>query len=216
MQQRKIVLAEIDFTYKRLIRQYLEKKNFQVISTVSGFEVCKTIKDQQPDLLILSEELAGISGQEVLRIMGKENSLIPIIYLQGNGKSRCIASPKEAIVTLNRPVDLTELDARMKELLPDTSSLDSKTNDLFIDTKKKQAFLGNQDINLSDEEFNLLLFLAKNSGRVFSKQTIFNLAWGCSYTNDCEIVNLCIGSLSQKIKAYLQHYGDSRENGGSI
>jgi two-component system alkaline phosphatase synthesis response regulator PhoP len=159
-----------------------------------------------PDLVILALEnpLAASPIIEAIRELRRERP-IPILALISKdtlNKGTDILFAIDDFVI--EPSGLEEIALRVKKLLKETYAVDGKdvirNNDLAIDLARREATLAGKTLDLTFTEYGLLVFLAANSGRVFSREALLNKIWGYDYYGGDRTVDVHIRRLRAKIE----------------
>jgi two-component system response regulator MtrA len=154
--------------------------------------------------------LPGIDGIEVCRLIRKE-SMVPIVMLSAKGETQDIVRGLEAGADdyMQKPFrDKAELVARIRTRLRRTNSDVTgllTIGDLTIDVTAHEVRRGTSVIQLTRLEFDLLVALAKDPGRVFSRDTLLSEVWGYRQTTDTRLVNVHVQRLRSKIEHDAEH-----------
>lgn len=183
MIQKRIMVIDDEKDIVDLISYNLELEKFAVIKAYDGESALEMLESVKPDLIILDLMLPVIRGLEVCRLIRKnpETESIPIIMLtaRGDDMDRIIGFEMGADDYIVKPFNLKELIARIRAVLrrAETISATDKTSilkykDLKIDYKTFEVTLNEKKINLSPKALKILHFLAKNPGRVYSREQI--------------------------------------------
>ena len=205
----KILIVEDEDTLLEVLRYNLDKEGYNVITAVDGIQALDSARSESPDLIILDIMLPKLDGFEVCRILRKDMT-VPIIMLTAKGEEidRVIGLELGADDYMVKPFSMRELKARIKAILrraaaqsepqsPDVLKLD----DLTIDPGKRKVTLGESVIALNPKEFDLLAFLVRNKGRVFSREYLLERVWGYDYIGDTRTVDVHIRRLREKIES---------------
>jgi phosphate regulon transcriptional regulator PhoB len=189
MIQKRIMVIDDEKDIVDLISYNLELEKFAVIKAYDGESALEMLESVKPDLIILDLMLPVIRGLEVCRLIRKnpETESIPIIMLtaRGDDMDRIIGFEMGADDYIVKPFNLKELIARIRAVLrrAETISATDKTSilkykDLKIDYKTFEVTLNEKKVNLSPKALKILHFLAKNPGRVYSREQILYYIWG--------------------------------------
>ncbi len=215
MSSRKILVVEDDATLLDVLRYNLEKEGYQVVTAADGAEALESARSHRPDLIILDIMLPGLSGFEVCRILRKEMT-IPILMLTAKTEEvdKIVGLEIGADDYMTKPFSMRELLARIRAMLrraeigrlePAGDQARLKAGDLEIDLARHQVFLGGIKTELSPKEFDLLAFLARHRGFVFSREQLLEKVWGYDYTGDARTVDVHVRWLRQKIESDPAH-----------
>ena len=181
-----LFIVEDEMPIVTLLKYNLEKEGHKVNYALNGEDAIRSIKDQNPDLILLDWMLPDISGIEVCRNLKRINLLknIPIIMLTAKGeeedKLKGFKTGADDYVT--KPFSQKELIARVNALLkrakPNAVEDVVIFEDLKVDRAQKRVFRGEKEVELGPTEFKLIDFLIKNPNRVYSREQILNNVWG--------------------------------------
>ncbi len=175
-----------------------------------GDEVLEVFRNNPPDLVLLDVMLPGLDGIEVCRLIRAE-SMVPIIMLSAKGDAYDVVKGLEAgaddymVKPFRHP---SELVARIRTRLRRTNAdiLGLLTlGDLAIDVQAHQVSRGGKGIALTRLEFDLLVALAKEPGRVFTRDALLSEVWGYKHSTDTRLVNVHVQRLRSKIEHDSEH-----------
>ena len=170
-----------------------------------GDEVLELFRNNPPDLVLFDVMLPGIDGIEVCKLIRAE-SMVPIIMLTAKGDTHDVVLGLEAgaddymVKPFRHP---SELIARIKTRLRRTNSDIAgllAISDLSIDVQAHHVLRGNKVISLTRLEFDLLVALAKEPGRVFTRDALLSEVWGYRHSTDTRLVNVHVQRLRSKIE----------------
>lgn len=209
---KKILIVEDDVSIAQLQKDYLEIEGFEVKICYDGVEGLNTLKTSEFDLLILDVMLPKIDGFTILRSIREEKD-IPVLMVSAKkediDKIKGLSLGADDYIT--KPFNPSELVARVKshirnyERIKNKFKSSTKSSTLIIrglEIKKdcRQVFVNGVEINLAQKEFDLLLYLAENPNRVFSKGELFEKIWGYDALSDTATVTVHIGRVREKIE----------------
>ncbi|MCH3949850.1 MAG: response regulator transcription factor [Acidaminococcus sp.] len=206
-----ILIIEDDKGIAELERDYLEANGFAVEMAFNGTEGRKKALHENVDLVLLDIMLPGVDGFQLCReIRAAKN--IPILLVSARqeevDKIRGLGLGADDYIV--KPFSPNELVARVKGHLTRYDQLTQRESarhdvlrfgDLVIDEASHQVFLGKKEVTLANKEFELLLFLAKNPGIVFSKDTLFERVWGSDAIGETATVSVHVNRIREKIEA---------------
>jgi len=188
----------------------LTSSGFDVDLVSRGDEALEVFRNNPPDLVLLDVMLPGIDGIEVCRLIRKE-SMVPIVMLSAKGETQDIVRGLEAGADdyMQKPFrDKAELVARIRTRLRRTHSDVTgllTIGDLTIDVTAHEVRRGATVIQLTRLEFDLLVALAKDPGRVFTRDALLSEVWGYRQTTDTRLVNVHVQRLRSKIEHDAEH-----------
>jgi two-component system response regulator MtrA len=199
-----IMVVDDDQDLAEMLGIVLTGAGYEVDLVNRGDEVMPVFKAQNPDLVLLDVMLPGLNGVEVCKLI-RENSMVPIVMLSAKGDKQDIVAGLEAGADdyMVKPFEPSELVARMKVRL--RRSIVEVNSELFIgnlkiDQIQHSIIRDGQVIALTRLEFDLLVALAKEPGRVFTREALLSEVWGYRPATDTRLVNVHIQRLRSKIE----------------
>jgi DNA-binding response OmpR family regulator len=219
MEGKRILVVEDDKTLLDVLKYNLAKEGYGVLAAVDGVQALELARSERPDLIILDIMLPKLDGFEVCRILRKEMT-VPILMLTARVEEidKVLGLEIGADDYMTKPFSLRELLARVRAMLRRTEMLKEKTSfeeeavppmikvgNLVVDLARHQVSLGDSILDLSPKEFELLVFLAKNRGRAFTRDYLLEKVWGYDYTGDTRTVDVHIRWLRRKLEADPAH-----------
>ena len=170
-----------------------------------GDEVLDVFRNNPPDLVLLDVMLPGLDGIEVCRLLRAE-SMVPIIMLTAKGDSHDVVGGLEAgaddymVKPFRHPSELiARIRTRLRRTNVDVAGL-LTIGDLAIDVQAHQVLRAGKQILLTRLEFDLLVALAKEPGRVFTRDALLSEVWGYRHSTDTRLVNVHVQRLRSKIE----------------
>ncbi len=170
-----------------------------------GDEVLDVFRNNPPDLVLLDVMLPGLDGIEVCRLLRAE-SMVPIIMLTAKGDSHDVVRGLEAgaddymVKPFRHPSELiARIRTRLRRTNVDIAGL-LTIGDLAIDVQAHQVLRAGKQILLTRLEFDLLVALAKEPGRVFTRDGLLSEVWGYRHSTDTRLVNVHVQRLRSKIE----------------
>ncbi len=186
---RKILIVDDEKDIVDLVAYNLEKEGYEILKAFDGEEALALVRTRRPDLVVLDLMLPGIQGLEVCRRLRWDpaTAQVPIIMLTAKGDEvdRVLGLEIGADDYVTKPFSVKELTARIRAVLRRLESRPAvgaeETLDvggLKIDERSYEVFVNGRKVDLSPTEFRLLRFLARNPGRVYSREQILDQVWG--------------------------------------
>jgi two-component system response regulator MtrA len=170
-----------------------------------GDEVMDVFRNNPPDLVLLDVMLPGLDGIEVCRLIRAE-SMVPIVMLSAKGDTQDVVKGLEAgaddymVKPFRHPSELiARIRTRLRRTNADVSGL-LTIGDLAIDVQAHQITRSGKQIALTRLEFDLLVALAKEPGRVFTRDALLSEVWGYRHSTDTRLVNVHVQRLRSKIE----------------
>jgi two-component system response regulator MtrA len=175
-----------------------------------GDEVMDVFRNNPPDLVLLDVMLPGLDGIEVCKLIRAE-SMVPIVMLSAKGDTQDVVKGLEAgaddymVKPFRHPSELVaRIRTRLRRTNADVSGL-LTIGDLAIDVQAHQVARGGKQIALTRLEFDLLVALAKEPGRVFTRDALLSEVWGYRHSTDTRLVNVHVQRLRSKIEHDAEH-----------
>lgn len=207
---KRILIIEDEESIAELERDYLEINGFYVeIETRGDLGIKRALRGDY-DLVILDVMLPGMSGFEVCRLLRAEKK-IPLLMVSAKrediDKIRGLGLGADDYIT--KPFSPGELVARVKAHISRYERLtepvaskrhDLKIRGLVIDTYARRVYINGKEVTLTAKEYALLLFLASNPDRVFSKDDLFEKVWGLDSLGDLATLTVHIRNIRGKIE----------------
>ena len=203
-----ILLVDDEPSIVQLARMYLERDGFRILAVPDGPSALDAVQSHKPALVVLDVMLPGFDGLEVCRRMRSVGNDTPIIMLTARDEDvdKIIGLELGADDYLTKPFNPRELLARVKAILR-RSEAGQKTGgkllhrgDLTIDLGSREASLSDQQLHLRAQEFDLLLTLAGQPGRVFTREQLLEMAWGFEFYGQTRTVDVHIAHLRKKLE----------------
>ena len=217
MADNKVLIVEDDANLLETLKYSLHKEGYDVVMASDGEQAVAITRRERPDLVILDIMLPKINGFEVCRILRKEMT-VPILMLtaKADEMDKIVGLEIGADDYMTKPFSMRELLARVMAMLRRTKMAEAlpagepalfKIGNLEVDIARHRASLSGATLELSPKEFDLLAFLVKNRGLVFSREQLLEKVWGYDYAGDSRTVDVHIRWLRQKIEADPSHPG---------
>jgi len=209
--QFRILVADDEQKIREVTRMYLEKEGFAVGEAADGQEALDCLAAGKWDLLVLDLMMPKRNGWEVCREVRKTSDM-PVIMLTAREAEidRVLGLELGADDYVVKPFSPRELVARVKAVLRRTGSSEVRgdttdgTNaldysDITIDPSSHSVLVSGQPVSLTPKEFEMLYYLAKYPGRVFSREKLLEAVWGYDYFGDARTVDTHINRLRDKL-----------------
>lgn len=211
----KVLVVEDDKNLLEAIRYNLSRESYQVVAALDGAEALEIARREKPELIILDLMLPRLSGLEVCRILRNEMT-VPILMLTAKAEEvdRVVGLEIGADDYMTKPFSMRELLARVRAMLrradmsrakPDDEHESLQVGDLIIDIGRHQVLYRGSPLTLTAKEYDLLVFLGRNKGFVFSREQLLDKVWGYDYAGDTRTVDVHVRWLRQKIEADPAH-----------
>ena len=203
----KILIVEDDPNLLEALKYNVRKEGHDAVTAVDGVQALEVARTDKPDLVILDIMLPKMSGFEVCRILRKEMT-VPILMLTARDDEidKVAGLDFGADDYMTKPFSMRELLARIRAMLrrveiqtaiPETPL---RFGDIEVDIGHHVITRAGSVLNLTPKEFDLLTFLTKNKGLVFSRDQLLEKVWGYDYSGDTRTVDVHIRWLREKIE----------------
>lgn len=206
----KVLVIDDEMPIVELLKFNLEMVNYEVDYAYDGVDGYIKARECKPDLILLDWMLPNISGIDVLKKIRQDNELhqTPVIMLTAknmeNDKVQGLEVGADDYIT--KPFSIKELLARISTILR-RCNVKSKnlneilsTGDLKVDLSKHEVYKGDEKIELTLKEFEILKLLLENKGKVLSRNYLLDKIWGYEYYGETRTVDVHIRYLRKKIE----------------
>ncbi|PAB59957.1 response regulator transcription factor [Anaeromicrobium sediminis] len=209
---KKILVVDDDINICELIGLYLRKEGYEIVFAHDGKSAIDVLAKERPNLVILDIMLPEMDGWDVCTEM-KKISDIPIIMLSAKGDTfdKVLGLKLGADDYMVKPFEPRELIARIDAVLRRTygSTVSTKSislPDLYIDLDKYIVRIDDEDMKLPKKEMELLYFLVKNKGKVFTREQLIDNIWGIDFFGDTRTIDVHIKRLREKLSNLSDKY----------
>jgi two-component system, OmpR family, response regulator ResD len=207
-----VLVVDDEPTIAEIVSRYLERAGYRTQVAADGVQALQAAASHPPDLVVLDLMLPGIDGLEVMRRLREsragERERVAVILLTAKGEEadRVIGLRLGADDYVVKPFSPAELVARVDAVLRrvDTSpahELPLELSDMSIDPAARRLCVRGEEVALTQREFDVLLFLARHPGQVFSRNQLMDAVWQYSFYTDTSTVTVHIRRLRAKIEA---------------
>lgn len=200
-----ILIIDDEAPIRKMLTITLESNDYKIIEAENAKEGIVMAASHQPELILLDLGLPDKNGHDVLKELRTwYHKSILILSVQNSENDIVKALDNGATDYLTKPFRMGELLARIRASIKRNSIEDSKTmlncSNLQIDLIARTVKLNQELIKLTATEYNLIILLAQNEGRVLTHQFILKNIWGISYQNETQYLRVFIGTLRKKIE----------------
>ncbi|WML59495.1 response regulator transcription factor [Neobacillus sp. PS2-9] len=211
----KVLVVDDEQSIVTLLQYNLEQSGFEVLTAMDGQEGKEIAETESPDIIVLDLMLPKLDGMEVCKQLRQKNIMIPILMLTAKDDEldKIIGLELGADDYMVKPFSPREVIARVKAILRRTQIQHEvpeeaeKNNDeliqigkLKIYPEKYEAYFQEELLELTLKEFELLLYLAQNKGRVLTRDQLLSAVWNYEFAGDTRIVDVHISHLREKIE----------------
>ncbi len=201
-----ILLVDDEPSIIQLARMYLEREGFHVQAVGDGEAALEAVASHRPALIVLDIMLPKLDGFEVCRHLRAKDDSVAILMLTARDEDidKILGLELGADDYLTKPFNPRELVARVKAILrrdkrPVQDERPVSVGDLTVDPVRREARLANRKLDLRTQEFDLLLTLAEQPGRVFTREQLLQQAWGFDFYGQTRTVDVHIAHLRKKM-----------------
>ncbi len=208
---KKVLIVEDDPQISELLRITLKEIFFEGKIINDGLEALKELEKNEYDLILLDLMIPSMDGVELCRAIRAKNILTPVIMITARTEEidKVLGLETGADDYVTKPFSVRELQARVKSLMrrinaPNASTRKEKKQLSFeglkIDLDKRMVYKENQEVVLTNKEFDLLQVLASKPGKSFNRQSLLQLVWGYDFEGLEHTVNSHINRIRSKIE----------------
>ena len=207
----KVLVVEDEKSFVEALKVGLDREGFDVKVAEDGLMALELFRTFKPDLILLDVMLPKISGLDVCKEIRTE-SKVPIIMVTAKGEEidTVVGLEVGADDYVTKPYRLREVVARMRSLLRRSNWSDETAavsegrvitiNDIRIDIDKYEVKVRNEIVDFPLKEFELLLLLLENAGRVLTRDVLIDRVWGFDYGGDTKTLDVHIKRLRSKVE----------------
>lgn len=203
----RVLVVDDEPNIAELLAMALRYEGWEVRTAADGLAAVGAARAFSPDVVVLDVMLPDIDGLEVLRRMRREDEHVPVLFLT----ARDAVEDRIAGITaggddyVTKPFSLEEVVARLRGLVRRTGALAARqgnvltVGDLVLDEDSRDVTRGEDEIELTATEFELLRFLMRNHRRVLSKAQILDRVWNYDFGGDANVVESYVSYLRRKV-----------------
>lgn len=206
---KKVLVVDDEKLIIKGIRFSLEQDGMEVDCAYDGQEALDKAMATPYDMILLDVMLPKMDGFEVCQRI-REFSNMPIVMLtaKGDDMDKILGLEYGADDYITKPFNILEVKARIKAIMRRTTPqvvkeqkiTEIKSGDFTINTENRRLFILDQEINVTSKEFDMLLLLVTNPGKVYSRDELLRAIWGEDYPGDARTVDVHIRRLREKIE----------------
>jgi DNA-binding response OmpR family regulator len=203
----KVLVVDDELPILEAVAYNLRKEGYETLTAIDAERCLALASSENPDLIILDVMLPSASGFDICRRLRVSNN-VPIIMLTARAEEtdRVVGLELGADDYITKPFSMRELMVRVKTVLRRTAQegdgLPSKitVGDLLIDTERHEVRMAGRLIELSPKEYQLLVYMADNPDRPFTRQTLLDRVWGADAYIGEKTVDVHIRWLREKLE----------------
>lgn len=206
----KLLLVEDDNEIRHMLKDYLNRENYDVACAADGAEACEKFESDTYSLVLLDLMIPKISGMDVIQHIRKK-STVPIIIVSAKDTDvdKTLGLGLGADDYITKPFSMTEVLARIKANIRRSTQYSKSekpqnetlaVGDLIMNLSEYTVTKRNKQIFLTAKEYEILKLLIQNPKKVYTKAQIYSLIWNDAYMGDENAVNVHISRLRNKIE----------------
>jgi two-component system response regulator ResD len=203
-----VLVVDDEPTIAEVVSRYLERAGYRTRVATDGVQAIDVAADLHPDLVVLDLMLPRIDGLEVMRRLrehGGDRVAVILLTAKGEESDRVIGLRLGADDYVVKPFSPAELVARVDAVLRRVEVVPREEppielDGLRIDPAGRRVFVAEEEVQLTQREFDVLLFLARHPGQVFSRNQLMDAVWQYSFYSDTSTVTVHIRRLRAKIE----------------
>jgi two-component system KDP operon response regulator KdpE len=206
MTKASILVVDDEPQIQRFLKPALSVSDFEVLTAATAREAVRLAAARSPDLVILDLGLPDADGKSVIAQV-RAFSQVPIIVLSARDQERekVEALDLGADDYVEKPFGIAELLARIRTALrraPESEARQElyEVGGLTLDTGKRSVICDGETVRLTPKEYDLLVLLVRNHGRVMTHRQLLSAVWGPAHANDVQYLRVAIGQLRSKIE----------------
>jgi len=203
---KQVLIVEDEVKIARLVRDYLHQAGFDVIEATDGPSALAMARAEKPDMILLDLGLPGMDGLDVTREL-RASSSVPIIMLTArtDESDRIVGLELGADDYIDKPFSPKELVARIRAVLRRAEATLGggevvRAGNVIIDIPKRRVTVDDTEIELTATEFDLLLTLARQPGRIYTRAQLLDAVHGVSFDSYERSVDAHIKNIRRKIE----------------
>lgn len=207
---RRILLIDDDPSISEMLKKFLSREGYFVLTAFNGEEGLTIFLSEDIDLIVIDIMMPKLDGIEAIKLI-RERSTVPILIISAKDTDvdKALGLGFGADDYLSKPFSLVEFSARIKASIrrvtkyANTEPIHNQIvtfGQFAVDLNNYSVYKGNEEINLTSKEFELLKLFITNQNRVFTKNDLYNLVWQQHYFGNDNVINGHIRRLREKIE----------------
>jgi two-component system alkaline phosphatase synthesis response regulator PhoP len=208
----KVLVVDDEVSIATLLQFNLEKAGYEVVTAADGKQALEMARSEQPDFIILDLMLPKMDGMDVCKALRQERNNTPILMLTAKDDEldKILGLELGADDYLTKPFSPREVVARVKAILRRTQAVPEAAADeevvlqfgeIRLYPEKYEVYRGEEKVELTPKEFELLHYLASHQGRVLTRDQLLNAVWNYDFIGDSRIVDVHVSHLREKLEA---------------
>jgi DNA-binding response OmpR family regulator len=198
----KILIVEDEVGIADFLKQGLEEEGYTVLVAYDGEAGLALALEQKVNVILLDWMLPKMNGIDISKAIRKANIQTPILFLTARDTVQETIEGLKAGANdyIKKPFSFDELIERIKIHFRNTASNDILVlGNISIDPSKHQVLLGDQEVNLTQREYELLVYLIKNKGKVCTRNQIIEDVWDIHFEYDTGVIDVFMNAIRKKL-----------------
>lgn len=207
----RVLVIEDDKSIRNFFRTVLEANNYDVLIATTGAEGYSMVTSQCPDVVILDLGLPDMDGMSILKNVRQWSSMpVLVVSARTHEKDKVTALDAGADDYITKPFGTSELLARVRTAIRHARATvlaaegmqtgQFRAGDLLIDYDKHRVYVGDRDVNLTQNEYKIVSLLGKYAGKVLTYDFIIKEIWGPNMQNDNRILRVNMANIRRKME----------------
>lgn len=210
----KVLVVDDEMSIVTLLQFNLEQAGYEVVTAMDGKGALELAEQERPDLIVLDLMLPEMDGLEVCKQLRQKQMMMPILMLTAKDDEfdKVLGLELGADDYLTKPFSPREVVARVKAILRRMLHIQAETpkqhtnvetlqiGEVYIYPQNYEVVFQGHVLELTPKEFELLLYLARNKGRVLTREQLLEAVWDYDFVGDTRIVDVHISHLRDKIE----------------
>ena len=207
----RVLVIEDDKSIRNFFRTVLEANNYDVLIATTGAEGYSMVTSQCPDVVILDLGLPDMDGMTILKNVRQWSSMpVLVVSARTHEKDKVAALDAGADDYITKPFGTSELLARVRTAIRHARATvltaegmqtgQFRAGDLLIDYDKHRVYVGDRDVNLTQNEYKIVSLLGKYAGKVLTYDFIIKEVWGPNMQNDNRILRVNMANIRRKME----------------
>lgn len=202
----RVLVADDEKAIRESVADYLMAKGFSVAVACDGREAVEKTKSDLFDLLILDVRMPNVDGLNACKLI-REFSLVPILFLSAYGEEDDFLNAYKVGCDdyIVKPFPLSVLVEKCNAMIKRNKSIDTEiitVGSISIDAERRKVFTSESVVNLSNVDFELLLYLCRNKGIALNRDIILTRVWGYDFDGDARVVDTHIKRIRKALGRY--------------
>jgi DNA-binding response OmpR family regulator len=198
-----ILIAEDELDIAKFLKQGLSEEGYQCIAVKNGLEALEVIKQKRIDLILLDWMMPKMKGLEVCQQLRANHINTPIIFLTAKDTIQDTIEGLKSGANdyIKKPFNFEELLARIETHLRLHFKIDEilVAENLKVNTSKREVIYNNNSVDLTDKEYNFIVYLLRHKGKVCERQSIIEEVWDIHFAYETGVLDVYMNAIRKKL-----------------